>query len=179
MNSTEKIKRRQFLKNFALGATVLSGIPLLYWSPLFQEEVPGQDFLEDKELSVIKGFVGAWCEGWPSLPGDTEKNPQSYFKNLNEVLGVIRDDLRQELRMALKLLSYPPACFFLTGYFFPWKDPKACVEILRKWQDSQNEIHKKLYFSFSSLFAAPLYSDSRSWQFIGYPGPPEISREES
>jgi hypothetical protein len=179
MNSTEKIKRRQFLKNFALTGTVLSGIPLLYWSPLFQEQLDHQRYLGEMEFTVVEGLVEAWCDSWPQLPGDVPRKRMAYFKNLDEVLNVIREDLRQELRMALKLLSYPPACFFLTSYFNPWSDVSKCQKILNKWQFSQNAIHKKLYFSFTSLFAAPFYSDSRSWQFIGYPGPPEISREES
>lgn len=175
----EKINRRQFLMKTGIAGTLLSGIPLLYWSPLFQNEQPGQDYIGDREFRVFKGLVQAWTDSWPELGIDTVENKKDYFKNFNEVLKVVRADKRQELLLAIKLLSYPPACFFLTGHLSPWDNKELCLGILSKWQESQKSVPKKLYMAFSSLFAAPLYSDKRCWEIVGYPGPPEIDRRNS
>lgn len=169
-NHNDKSSRRDFFKKVVGGTTILSGIPLLYWSPLFHEKTPRNEFVKDGELRVLEGLMAGWCDGWQQLP------QEQYLKNLNQVMAVIRADKIQELSLALKLLSYPPSCLFLTGFLTPWRHKEKVLKILKKWQYSDLELHKKLYFAFSSIFSAALYSDPKSWQAIGYPGPPEIDR---
>jgi hypothetical protein len=169
MSVIEKSTRRVFLKKvgFASGLGLGISIPLLYQSPLFQNAVPGQRFLKDKELNVLQAFLKAWTHNWP------EQKSEKLLENLDGVLSVVREDKRDELLLALKLLSFGPACYFLTGSFSPWNSLEMTKKVLEKWQYSQDEIPRKLYMSFSSLFGATYYSTSETWAVLGYPGTPD------
>jgi hypothetical protein len=173
MSSKGKLDRRFFLKGGSL--VILSSIPLLYWSPIFQQSVPTHDYLKSKELTVTRSLLKVWTNEWPLFVNF--KNDELYQTELelglNGVLSVVRSDKRDELILLLKLLSYGPSCFFLTGHFSPWSDPAKVSQILSSWRVSSNLVEKKVYMAFSSLFAASYYGNKLSWSAIGYPGPPD------
>ncbi len=176
MSNKGKLDRRFFLKGGSLA--ILSSIPLLYWSPIFQQTVPTHDYLKSKELMVMRSLLQAWTNEWPFFvkpvkPIKAESYQAELELGLNGVLSVLRPDKRDELILLLKLLSYGPSCFFLTGHFSPWSDPEKVTQILSRWRVSSKLVEKKVYMAFSSLFAASYYGNKLSWSVIGYPGPPD------
>lgn len=169
MSTKGKLNRRVVL----IGIAVSSGIPLLYLSPLFQTGVNNQDFLKNKEFTVINGLLKAWTKTWPRF-GERESYHNELEAGLNGVLKAVREDKRDELILLLKLLSYGPTCFFLTGHLSPWADSQKVHDILVRWQHSTKAVEKKVYMAFSSLFAASYYGNPSSWNSAKYPGPPSF-----
>ncbi len=163
------MKRRALLKGAIIGPLVL-GVPLLYQSPLFQNSVPDLRHLKDKEAKVFEALLNAWTEDWPSSNLDSSQR----LKALDAVLEVVRPDKRAELLLAIKLLAFAPSCFFLTGSINPWASSSETKKVLDLWKTSSQEIPRKLYLGFSSLFAATYYGGQDSWAGVGYPGPPEV-----
>lgn len=151
-----------------MGSLVI-GVPLIYQGPLFQSELKGVKHLLSREKTIFKAFYEVWTESWPERDKDA-------VNELDGVLNVVRFDKRKELLLAIRLLSYGPACFFLTGYLSPWNDPSKVKDVLNRWQVSQSVVERKLYFGFSSFFAAAYYNGSDTWKLTGYPGPPEVEK---
>lgn len=114
-------------------------------------------------------MLNSWCDSWPKREVNLEEE-------LLGVLKVIRFDKRAELLTAVKLLSFGPACYFLTGSFNPWKTKEGVSQVLKRWQNSSAEAERKLYMAFSGIFGAVFYNSSDMWSVVGYPGPPEVEK---
>lgn len=169
MSDPIKSERRSFLKGSAiLGAgAFLVGVPLIYQSPLFDDSPLQLKELPHQEKSILLALLQSWCKGWPERDVKIEKE-------ILGVLNVVRFDKRADLLLAIKLLSFGPTCYFLTGFFNPWRNPDEVTAILKRWEKSQSETERKLYMAFSSIFAAVFYNSSDTWAVVGYPGPPDI-----
>lgn len=127
--------------------------------------------LGPKEEVVWQALYRSWTEGW------TPKS-SSPLKDIEAVLEHIREDKRADLSLAFKLLTFAPTCFYLTGYFFPWKDPYKVSKIIQKWQFSERSEQKKIYCGVAAIINSSFYGRVESYQDIGYPGAPSFSFNE-
>lgn len=171
MDKKIKWHRREILGGLL---TVGVGLPILSLSPLFINSKTQHRFIKAKELLVLDGLLKGWGKDWPSL----SQNPleKDLADGLDEVLKVVRSDKRSDFLMALKLLTYGPSCYFLTGYFSPWKKPRDVQKVLERWASTENPVEGAIFHALSSLVGAAYYCHPNAGKGIGYPGPPEIDR---
>ena len=168
-----KWKRRQFMTTIA---GVSFSLPLLSLSPLLFNSQGNLKNIFEREERVIAALLKNWTIGWPPLTERPLEN--DLIKVFDQVIELIRKDKRADLLFALKLLSYGPSCFFLTGKFNPWEDTSDTEIVVKRWANSEKEIESTLYMAFTALFSASYYSQKQTWTSIGYPGPPEVDRSQ-
>lgn len=151
-------------------------LPLLSLSPLLFNSQGNFKNIFEREERVIAALLKSWTTGWPPLTEGPLEN--DLIKIFDEVIELIRKDKRTDLLFALKLLSYGPSCFFLTGNFNPWGDTSDTEIVIKRWAKSEKEIESTLYMAFTALFSASYYSQKQTGVSIGYPGPPEVDRSQ-
>lgn len=166
-----KLNRREILGGiFAVGV----GVPLLGLSPLLFNST-ALTYLHERERKVLQSLIKTWSEGWhPSL--SQEELSIKLVKGVDQVLEVVRKDLRADLLLALKLLSYAPSCFFLTGHLSPWDSPEDVKGIIHRWERANSGPEGTLFLAFSGLISAAFYADPINQKRIGYEGPPLVDR---
>ena len=83
---------------------------------------------------------------------------------------------QNDLKMLVKLLSYRPTCFALTGYWRNWVEIKKeeVDSILNSWSESSLAIRRTAYEGLRDLIFASWYGDTASWSSIHYPGVPQL-----
>lgn len=171
MDKKVKWQRREILGGLL---SVGVGLPLLSISPLFFNGETHHRFLRTRELLLLDGLLKVWSEGWPTL--SKEPLEKDLTAGLDEVLKVVRRDKRSDLLMALRLLTYGPSCYFLTGYFDPWSNPEKIKDVLKRWSQTTHPTESAIFCALSALVSASYYTRKETWSGIGYPGPPEIAR---
>jgi hypothetical protein len=169
-------KKLKWHRREILGGLLTAGVglPILALSPLLINSGTQHQFIKAKELIILDGLLREWTYSWPML--SKEPLEKDLMENFDDVLKVVRSDKRADLLMALKMLTYGPSCYFLTGYLSPWQDPDQIKKIIKRWSETEDEVEGALFHAFSTLISAAYYSHPNSGQKTGYPGPPEIAK---
>ena len=83
-----------------------------------------------------------------------------------------------ELRDLLDLIGFAPARLVLIGHWSDWDalSPAEIGAALEGWRTSRFALLRGAYGGLHELVTAAWYGDPRSWERVGYPGPPEVPR---
>ena len=82
-----------------------------------------------------------------------------------------------ELRQLFGLLEFAPTRAIAAGIWSSWSDAsrRDVARFLTRWRFSGVALFRSGYQALHQLVMAAWYGNARSWNAIGYPGPPAIS----
>lgn len=168
------LSRRSLLKTGLLGAAVvaLGSVGLaLQGSKL---GAPGKNLkvLSAQEYAVLAAIAERVCPAFgKGAPGATALDIAG---KADALLAHAEADGKEGVKLALRVFEngLTGALFFERARPFTQLSAEEQDRALRKWRDSSLGFRRTVYRALSSLVGALYYGDERTWERIGYPGPP-------
>jgi hypothetical protein len=163
--------RRIFLKNSALGATVLA---LYNCSPGVQVS-SGQTLLvlEDSHQKVLKSLFPAIL-GPKIISQSSLYQFESFIQNLEAAISTLPSLTQKEILLLFDLLANRVSRYFLLG-LWGQMDDYSTEDInlaLEEWSSSSFALRRSAYEGLRDLVLGAWYASPQSWISIGYPGAP-------
>lgn len=157
------------------GAAVLAAARLLDRPQL--PEGTTYRFLGARSAGVVRALVPAVLAG--ALPTQESARADSIdevVEAFDRALMGLSPAVRGEIGDLLSLLRYAPTRAALAGVWSSWEeaDAQAVAGFLRRWRESPFAMQRAGYQALTQLIQAAWYGNARSWERIGYPGPPAI-----
>jgi hypothetical protein len=171
--------RRQFLKAGLAGAASLAAVKVLYDRMHRDPDgVVRAPPLRDDAREIIEALVPVVLAG--ALPAEARARDEARAAASAGVLGAIRGlppAAQGELDELFALLAFAPTRVLVAGLRSPWRvaPPEDLAAFLERWRNSRFELLQSGYHALNQLILASWYADPRSWQAIGYAGPPRLS----
>lgn len=174
--------RRQWIKTGVAGGIVLAAAGLTtkgtFWgagSRRLQTEDFQYSFLTLSDRAVLQSVAPVILTGV-----FTKQNPESETLLEETIRGVdlaisgFYPAVQKELRQLFSLLTLPPGRIAAAGIWRSWPQAsEASVKaFLNRWRDSRFDLLKTGYDALQQLISAAWYGNPKSWQGIGYAGPP-------
>ena len=139
--------------------------------------------IEDSALSpaatdIMRALVPAFLDG--ALPSEQQERVAAVEATVARVATAIAGlppAGRDELGTLFALLALPPMRFVFAGIDGSWRDAglTQAAAFLTRLQKSRWALKRAAYDALHQLTMAAWYADSRTWESIGYPGPPRLA----
>jgi hypothetical protein len=173
--TTHTVRRRGVLKAGLIGTAVLAlgGISLAMRGTLMRAK-PGRGLrvLNAKEYSVLVAIADRIC------PAAGEGAPGASAIGIAATIDQHLANAEKDVQGAIKLLLgvFDNA---LTGALFGERlapftqlDPQAQDRVLTQWRASTVAFRRSAFGALNGLISSTYFGDARTWQRIGYDGPP-------
>ncbi|MFT6071300.1 MAG: hypothetical protein ACJAT2_000482 [Bacteriovoracaceae bacterium] len=169
------IYRRTFFKLGFSAAFILGGAYSISKSLEF-ESMSGFKFLDKSDAATLNAFIPVILEGTELK----KKEIPEVIQNIEEAISGLSPSVQGEIGELLLLFKWRPLRWS-TGRNSPWSEAsfEEIDSLLVSWANHNLELYRSAYSALCELVNASYYSMERSWPTIGYPGPPELDREES
>lgn len=109
-----------------------------------------------------------------------EQNEEATLQVVNAIQEVIlglTPSVQAEMRQLLDMLAIKPLRYLLTGiYHLEKAEADEMRNWLNAWKGSRVRLFRTAYLGLQQPIMGAWYGQPRSWQDIGYPGPPPIVR---
>ncbi|MFL6649477.1 MAG: twin-arginine translocation pathway signal protein, partial [Sulfurifustaceae bacterium] len=85
--------------------------------------------------------------------------------------------VRKEIRDLFNLLGSGVTRSLVAGMWQPWENAsnESIQKFLTSWRNSRFDLLRSAYIGLTGLIIGSWYGNPRSWERIGYPGPPRIA----
>jgi hypothetical protein len=173
---TEPVDRRVFIKRTLLGGAALAvagAIPLaLRRTRLIPLPAEALRFFTAREYSIFAAVADRVVQGPLSA------RELRVTEKTDTLMAAADPDSQRDLRQLLALFDSALAAFLFDGRITPFTAlaPAAQDEALRQWRDSRLALRRSGLQAMQRLSLAMAYSDPRTYEGIGYPGPPTLLR---
>ncbi|MFL6624349.1 MAG: hypothetical protein ACJ8NR_17295 [Sulfurifustis sp.] len=115
-----------------------------------------------------------------ALPSDAAQLKSAVAEIIDGIdmtIGFEPPAVRKEIRDLFDLLGSGVTRSLVAGIWQPWE--KASSEDIQKfltsWRNSRFDLLRSAYIGLTGLIIGSWYGNPRSWERIGYPGPPRIA----
>jgi len=168
------MRRRSFLTLGIAGAATLAAAG---WWGVVRNRGDRSTTLEADARTIVAAIVPAMLDGALPPPGrDRTSAIAETVANVDRAIQGLPAFAQAELGQLFSLLAIAPARRAFAGVASPW--PEASVgevaAFLDRWRDSGWSLKRSAYDALHQLILASWYGNPRSWERIGYPGPPRI-----
>ncbi len=170
----KQLTRRSLLKTGFVGVAVvaLGGVALALQRT--RATKPGHELLvlNDKEYAVLAAFAARISPaGGPGAPGATALDVAG---KADRLLAGADPEGQKGLKLVLNVFEsgLTGALFFERVRPFTQLSGEEQDRVLTAWRDSPIGFRRTVYRALSSLCGALYFGDDRTWQRLGYPGPP-------
>jgi len=168
--------RRYFLFLAVTGAVALGATRWLQ-PTLTAAGIEESGRLSPAAADVMRALVPAFLDG--ALPAASQERAAAVEQTVAGVATAIAGlppAARDELATLFVLLALPPMRFLFAGIDGTWGDasPTQAAAFLARLQRSRWALKRAAYDALHQLTMAAWYADSRTWEAIGYPGPPTL-----
>lgn len=177
--------RRRFLKGTLWGSlTIASGVSV--WQLSLTESVDAVEadtypyrFLTLDERLLLWAVIPAYL--YPAIAQDDEKSRFVVLHNIDGAISVLPQSTQDELRQLFGLLSFQLSKAVIAGVWTRWNEAniETIQSFLTSWRESYLMLLRTGYLGLHQIILGSYYSESMSWQLIGYPGPPQLNLPES
>ena len=134
--------------------------------------------LSPAAADVMRALVPAFLDGaLPVAPQERAAAVEQTVAGVATAIAGLPPAARDELATLFALLALPPMRFLFAGVDGAWRDASATQAgaFLARLQKSRWALKRAAYDALHQLTMAAWYADSRTWESIGYPGPPTLS----
>jgi hypothetical protein len=169
--------RRRFLFLGVTGVVTLAAARWLQPS-MTSARIADGAALSPAGADVMRALVPAFLDG--ALPAAAEERQAAVERTVAGVATAIAGlppAARDELATLFSLLALPPMRFLFAGIDGSWRDARTtqAAAFLTRLQKSRWAVKRAAYDALHQLTMAAWYADARTWESIGYPGPPSLS----
>jgi hypothetical protein len=170
------MERRVFLKRTLLGGAALvaaGAVPLALRStrliPLPAEPLR---FFTEREYSIFAAVADR------VVRGPLSARELRVTEKTDALMAAADPDSQRDLRQLLALFDNALAALLFDGRTTPFTalGPEAQDQALRQWRDSRLPLRRSGFQALQRLSLAMAYSDPRTYEGVGYPGPPVLLR---
>ena len=178
---TSQLSRRRFLTMGIGGAAALVCARWLY----SRDEAPDAsakawEWLDGRRSTIIAAIVPVMLAG--ALPEHAREGARAATARAEVIAGIDRaiaglpPSVRDEIGDLFALLAFAPARCLLAGVWSPWEraSPDEVANFLARWHGSRFALLRSAYDALHQITYAAWYGNPRSWQAIGYAGPPAL-----
>jgi len=167
--------RRTFLAAGTFGALALSAAGWLRLRPA--QRVAGRG-LDSASSGIVRAMTPAFLAG--ALPVDAGARATAVDEtvaNVDAAIAGLSPDAQAELAQLFALLGFAPARIALAGLTHDWTDATTddVNAALERWRTSRVALLRSAYDGLHQLVLAAWYGNPRTWDAIGYPGPPRLT----
>lgn len=165
------VSRRRFLKTGVAGGVLLACAGWL--------NAAGARRLSAAEREMLAAVVAVLLDG--ALPRGGEARQKLVLRTVDGIATAIAGlslATQKEIGELFGLLTPGPGRLLVARVSRPWRAAEA-VEIagfLQSWRGSRLALLQSAYAALHDLTFAAWYAQPDTWEAIGYPGPPEVSR---
>jgi hypothetical protein len=169
------IYRRDFFK-VGLGMAFFLGGAYSISKSLEFGEMPGFSFLDKSDSDNLSAFIPVILDGSDLLNSEISL----VLKNIDKAIEGLSPSVQGEISELLLLFKWRPLRWS-TGRNSSWKDAtfEEIDSLLVSWSNHSMQLYRAAYSALCELVNASYYSMEKTWPSIGYPGPPEIEREDA
>ncbi len=178
------MKRRDFIKSsLALSLVSLGGVSAfqLYQQSLLEypeKEDFDYQFLNADDRLLLLVLIPVFLT---QIDKDSKQDLQPIMQNIDQAIQQLAVRTQQELRELFDLLTSAFGRLLLAQLWLNWQatKPHKLEQFLTEWRESSLDLLQIAYKGLHKLIIGSAYAEERLWSDIGYPGPPEISLENS
>jgi hypothetical protein len=168
------MRRRTFLAVGIAGAATLAAAG--WWAAGFRTH-PVPRALGADARAIIAAIVPAMLAG--ALPASQRAHHAAIAETVDNVDRAIQGlppSARAEIGQLVALLALTPARRAFAGVASPWAEAtrEEVGAFLDAWRSSAWDLKRTAYDALHQLVLAAWYGNPRSWDDIGYPGPPRL-----
>jgi hypothetical protein len=173
---SSRISRRSLLKAGVAGAAALVMVRWLYTfdDPPASSATMAAPF-DASARDIVAAIVPELLKG--ALPSaDAAEARADVVAGVERAIAGLPPATRKELDELFSLLSFAPTRCFVAGVWSPWPNAssESIAEFLGRWRDSRFALLRSAYGALHQLVLAAWYGNPRSWNAIGYAGPPSL-----
>lgn len=157
------------------GAALLASIRFAYGSPDDGQQLGDGEckFLSEADRAIVAAIAPAMLEG--ALPPNADYLRETIF-GVDRTISGLTPSIQSEVRELFDVLNFPPARMLMAGVWKPWSeaDVSKISYFLESWQKSRIQLLRSGYDALHEIINAAWYANPKSWNAIGYSGPPDI-----
>ena len=170
------LTRRQLVRRGVVGTLLVAvaGAAGAFWWPTRRRRPhPGLRVLDEREASILAAVAETVLAIEPRAPGPEEVD---VVGRVDAILARSPADVQREFTRLLRIFENgATGLATATGWTsFTAASPSSRQGRLRSWQTSRVALFRTGFQAMKRLCGACYYSSPRSWEAIGYPGPPDI-----
>lgn len=173
-------ERRIFLKVGVGGAALLLLGRWLPAAPAADAVDAGTRFiyLTTADAAALARIIPVMLEG--ALPEDRGQQNAAIgeiVRGIDIVIGYQPHNARAEIRDLFGLLTKGVTRALVAGVWRSWENAtdKDVRAFLASWRNSRLGLLRSAYIGLNNLIVGSWYGNPKSWERIGYPGPPKIA----
>lgn len=177
--------RRQLLKTGVAGGALLAIAGFTtkgtFWgagSRRLRDGAFQYQFLTAADRTVLQAIVPViLTDVFTDHEGDAAVLLEETIRGVDIAISGFYPAVQAELRQLFSLLTLPPGRMLVAGVWRHWtRAGKESIEsFLNSWRTSRFNLFQTGYDALQQLVAAAWYGNPKSWQQLGYPGPPNLS----
>lgn len=180
-NSNEQaraaISRRGFLKVGVLGTAVaaVGGIGLALRGPDARKTPGDLQVFNAKEYAILAALAQVICPPHgKSLPG---ANAIDVAAKADALLAPMNGAIQKEFKILVNVFDNAITGLLFEGRITPFSklSYEEQVRSFESWAGSSVAFRRTAYQALRAMMAALYYGDERTWEGVGYGGPPEIA----
>jgi len=165
------VRRRRFLKygliggvGMGLGAAVIASQ---------RGRTGAGKALGPSEMGVLLALAEAMHPGSPGKPSAAQLGVPA---KIDELMGSIHPDLRDEFSLVLKLIEQPLVGLIFDGALRPFSKRSLAQRQadLNAWRNSRIKLRRAAAKTVVALVNSITWGHRSNWQRVGYPGPPSL-----
>lgn len=169
-----QVSRRSLLKVGLVGTGVaaIGGVGLAMRGPAMRELPPGLKVFNAKEFSIAAAVADVICpERGQGAPGATAIE---VAVKLDGVFSALAPAVQKEAKILFTAFDNALLGFVFERRFTPFSQlsREAQITSLQSWAESGVAFRRTAYLTIRGLCSAMYYGDDRTWERIGYAGPP-------
>lgn len=170
--------RRRILKTGVAGAALLIAGRWLAPAAAATPSVSARAYLTGSDVAMLERVVPVVLAG--AMPADANQLQSAMSEIIDGIdmtIGYEPLAVRKEIRDLFDLLGSSVTRALVAGVWQSWD--KASSEDVQKfltnWRNSRFDLLRSAYIGLTGLITGSWYGNPRSWERIGYPGPPRIA----
>ena len=136
--------------------------------------------LDARAVGVIEALVPAVLAGALPTQGEARATAiREVVEAFDRAVSGLSPAIQKEIDALLSLLRYAPTRIALAGVWPSWESASvASVDaFLARWRESRFDLLRAGHQALTQLVQAAWYGNPRSWEAIGYAGPPALERK--
>ncbi len=164
--------RRVFLQRGLVGGAILAAGACTVHAWPVPDRYPPQGNLQclDPRTFVVLAAIAA------RTVQDPVADPVAIAHAVDRTLGLAAPEVAVEFVQLLNLFESGLAGLLLDGRLRPFTrlPPEQQDQVLIAWRDSRFVLRRSGYTALRKLTLAAHYASPKTWEGVGYPGPPEL-----
>ncbi|MET0344478.1 MAG: gluconate 2-dehydrogenase subunit 3 family protein [Polyangiales bacterium] len=175
MQHLAALSRRNLLKTGLFGgaAVVLGSVGLALWESPPRADTPKLRVLDAKEYAILCAIADRVAPALgPDAPGATALGTVATLDAMMESIDI---ELQKGIKLALRVFdnALVGALGFERVTPFAALSPEARDRVLDGWKNSRIGFRRTVFRALSGAVLGVYWGDERTWQRIGYGGPPD------